>query len=59
MLYAEFIGYQDDGMGGKFPLYDIIDPTGKHPQHQSTVGARTLDELGIKIIFYGSRMGRL
>ena len=52
MLYAEFLGMQDDGQGNSFPLFNIKDFEEKHPLHKSTVGAKTLTDLKITTIFY-------
>ncbi len=49
-LYAQYIGEQPDGKGGRFPLFDIIDPAGKHPRHKSTVSLKTLQKLGLNDI---------
>lgn len=45
--YAVYRGEQSDGQGGKFPLWDIIDPSGQHPRHKSTLSSRTMIWLGL------------
>jgi hypothetical protein len=41
---AEFIGYQEDGLGGRLPLYNVRGGR----LHGSTVGADTLAAEGIR-----------
>lgn len=48
-LYATFIGEQEDGEGGSFKLYNIIDPEGIHELHGSTVGEEKIKELSLEV----------
>jgi len=43
--YAVFIGWQEDGRGARFPLYNVIGGE----LHEYTVGRETLEREGIVI----------
>lgn len=46
-IYAQYIGDQDDGESGKFPLFNLIDLSGKHPNNGSTLTLNGLKMLGL------------
>lgn len=50
-MYALFRGYQCDGFGGGFDLFDVVDTSSdKNTLHGSTVCIKTIIKLGIKKI---------
>lgn len=44
ITFAEFLGYQDDGKGGRIELWNLRKPVGRHPRG-STVSRQTLETL--------------
>jgi len=49
LVYSQFLGYQEDGLGGYFPLFNIVDPFNYTGLHESTVGIKSLVENNIPL----------
>lgn len=64
-MYAIYIGYQSDGRGGGFDLFNVVDPRGLNQLDGSTVSVETIIKLGIKKVldkrgnvWYSSNVGK-
>lgn len=53
---AVFLGWQQDGMGGAFPLFDVLTSNGEYP-NGTTVGPLMLETFGIEVPDYPEYKG--
>ena len=47
-MYAVYIGSQPNGVGGRFDLFNVVDPQGLNVLDGSTVSIKTILKLNIK-----------
>ena len=50
-MRAVFLGWQEDGRGGAFPLFDVMTNDMTYP-HGTTVGIESLERFGIEVPEY-------